>query len=200
MSRIITIGRQFGSGGREIGRRLAERLGIAYYDKEIVTEIAKRTDLAEEYIRHVEERQPQPIIPLSIGRSFSLTVDPLIDQQQSVFIEQSNVIREMAAKSDCIIVGRCADYILREEKPLRLFFYADLASRIERCRKVGELGTDLSDKEMGKKILAIDKSRSQYYRYYTEQEWGDKSSYDLMINTTNISVENAVEAIIKVLK
>ena len=125
---VITLGREFGSGGRELGRRLADHLKIAYYDKEILTEIAKRTQLTEEYVHNVVEHHPYPLLPITIGHS--LYPDMTFQIQQSVYAEQSNIIKEMAAASDCIIVGRCADYILRDIKPFRIFVYADMESRI----------------------------------------------------------------------
>lgn len=177
MNRIITISREFGSGGREIGRRLAEHLHFAYYDQEIVKEIAKRTDMAEEYIRNVEERQPVPLLSITIGRTFALSSGAIADQSQAVYTEQSRVIREMAQKSDCVIVGRCADYVLREFSPFRMFIYADMRSKIERCRMKGQEKDVLNDHELQRKILSVDKNRSKYYQFYTEQTWGDKKNY-----------------------
>lgn len=199
MNRIITIGREFGSGGREIGRRLAEHLHFAYYDQEIVKEIAKRTDMAEEYIRNIEERQPIPLLPITIGRTFTLPPNAITDQAQTVYAEQCKVIREMAQKSDCVIVGRCADYVLRELLPFRLFIYADMKSKIERCRKKGQEKDILNNQELQRKILSVDKSRSKYYQFYTDQVWGDKKNYDLCINTSAIEIKKAVYAIEKFL-
>ena len=199
MNRIITIGREFGSGGREIGRRLAEHLHFAYYDQEIVKEIAKRTDMAEEYIRNIEERQPIPLLPITIGRTFTLPPNAITDQAQTVYAEQCKVIREMAQKSDCVIVGRCADYVLRELSPFRLFIYADMKSKIERCRKKGQEKDILNNQDLQRKILSVDKSRSKYYQFYTDQVWGDKKNYDLCINTSAIEIKKAVYAIEKFL-
>ena len=126
MNKIITIGREFGSGGRELGRRLAEKLKIAYYDQEIVMEIVKRTELAEEYVRGIEENQPLALLPITIGRTFTLQLGSIVEQHQSVFLEQSKIIRELAEKSDCVIVSRCADYLLRKNAPFRLFIYVDI--------------------------------------------------------------------------
>ena len=114
MSRIITVGREFGSGGREIGRKLAQALGIAYYDHEIVTELIRRTNLAEEYIRSIEEKNPVPVFAVTTGRTFLSIGNPLAEQQVSVLSEEGRIIQEMAEKSDCVIVGRRADYILRD--------------------------------------------------------------------------------------
>ena len=187
---VITLGREFGSGGRELGRRLADHLQIAYYDKEILTEIAKRTQLTEEYVHNVVEHHPYPLLPITIGRS--LYPDMTFQIQQSVYVEQSNIIKEMAAASDCVIVGRCADYILREIKPFRVFVYADMESRIKRCHERAPEGEHLSDKEMKQMIQKVDKGRMKYYEFYTGEKWGDKSSYDLCINTSNLVIKELV--------
>ena len=187
---VITLGREFGSGGRELGRRLADHLQIAYYDKEILTEIAKRTQLTEEYVHNVVEHHPYPLLPITIGHS--LYPDMTFQIQQSVYVEQSNIIKEMAAASDCLIVGRCADYILRDIKPFRIFVYADMESRIRRCHDRAPEGEHLSDKEMKQMIQKVDKGRMKYYEFYTGEKWGDKSSYDLCINTSNLVIKELV--------
>ena len=187
---VITLGREFGSGGRELGRRLADHLQIAYYDKEILTEISKRTQLTEEYVHNVVDHHPYPLLPITIGRS--LYPDMTFQIQQSVYVEQSNIIKEMAAASDCVIVGRCADYILRDIKPFRIFVYADMESRIRRCHARAPEGEHLSDKEMKQMIQKVDKGRAKYYEFYTGEKWGDKSSYDLCINTSNVVIKELV--------
>ena len=108
MNRIITVGREFGSGGREIGRKIAQELGIAYYDHEIVTELIRRTNLAEEYIRSIEEKNPVPVFAVTTGRTFLSISNPLADQQVSILSEEGRIIQDMAEKSDCVIVGRRA--------------------------------------------------------------------------------------------
>lgn len=198
MGRIITIGREFGSGGRELGRRLAEELGIEYYDREILAQIAKRTSLAEEYIQNVVERQPHSLLPITIGRSFAYVEDYAFKQAQAVYQAQSKIIRELAEKSDCVIIGRCADYILRDQKPLRIFVYADLESRIARCMDRRREGENLTEKEMKKQIQAIDKNRARYYEFYTGTKWGDKLNYDLCINTTGTVIKEIVPAVAKI--
>ena len=187
---VITLGREFGSGGRELGRRLAEQMQIAYYDKEILSEIAKRTQLTEEYVHNVVEHHPYPLLPITIGHS--LYPDMTFQIQQSVYVEQSNIIKEMAEEADCVIVGRCADYILRDINPFRVFVYADIESRIKRCQARAPEGENLTDKEMKQKILSIDKGRAKYYEFYTGTKWGDKSNYDFCINTSNLNIKEAV--------
>ncbi len=199
MGRIITIGREFGSGGRELGRRLAEELKIEYYDREILTEISRHTSLAEEYIQNVVERQPHNLLPITIGRSFTYVEDYAFKQAQTVYQAQSRIIREMAEKSDCVIIGRCADYILQEKNPLRIFVYAELESRIQRCMERRGEGENQTEKEMKKQILAVDKNRARYYEFYTGLKWGDKINYDLCINTTGTVIKEIVPAIAKML-
>lgn len=199
MGRIITIGREFGSGGRELGRRLAEELHIEYYDREILGQIAKHTSLAEEYIRNVVERQPHNLLPITIGRSFAYVENYAFKQAQTVYQAQSEIIREMAAKSDCVIIGRCADYILRKEKPFRIFVYADLESRVRRSMDRRTEQEQITEKQMKNQIRNMDKNRARYYEFYTGMKWGDKSNYDLCINTTDTVIKNIVPALAKML-
>lgn len=193
MNRIITIGREFGSGGRELGLRLSQRLGIAYYDQEIIAEISKRTELSEQYVRKMAEKKPIFSFPLHIGRSFHYMQNSPWDLNLSIFREQSAIIREMAEKSDCVIVGRCADDILRDMNPLRIFVYGDMETKLERCRKRAGSDEKMTDREILSNIRKIDKNRSEYYGLYTGKVWGYKQSYDLCINTSKISVERASE-------
>ena len=197
MKKIITIGREFGSGGRELGRRLAEELQIAYYDEEIIREIARSTDLSEHYVQQVLEKRPYPLFPITIGRSFYPADSFMQEQTQSVYKEQSRIIREMAERSDCVIVGRCADYILAEYKPFRIFVYADMDSKMARCRAKGPEHEHFSDKELRQHIQKVDKDRAAYYEFYTGQSWGDKLHYDLCINTTNAEIKAIVPHLAK---
>ncbi len=200
MNRIITIGRQFGSGGREVGKRLADELQCAYYDKEIVAEISARTQLAEGYVKQIIEQQPGYYFPITVGRTLHASApDHLLQQYSAVYAEQANVLREMAERSDCVIVGRCADYILRELKPLRIFVYAELGSRIARCRQKAEGDEELSDKALARQIKRIDRNRSRYYRSYTGQVWGDPKNYDLCINTSGTDIKAITKAISRML-
>lgn len=197
MSKIITIGREFGSGGREVGKRLADTLGIAYYDNEIITKIAERTELAEGYVQHVMENGPSAILPITIGRSFYVGADPVMEQNNLIYREQSRLIRELAEKSDCVIVGRSADYILREMHPLRLFIYADMEHRMERCRKRAPEHEHFTDKELRRHIQDVDKKRARYYQFFTGQTWGERLNYDLCVNTSNGDLKEIVAAIAK---
>lgn len=198
MSKVITIGREFGSGGREIGRRLAEALQIAYYDQEIVTELVNRTALAEEYIRNMEEKKPLPLMPITIGRTFWLPKNSFQDNYISVIKRETEIIREVAEKSDCVIVGRCADFVLRDKELFRLFVYADMPFKMKRCRTKGESPEQIDDKKLRQYIQSVDKRRAQYYQFFTDQIWGDKANYDLCVNSTYMDMKQIVSMLTKI--
>ena len=197
MNHIITISREFGCGGRELGRRLSEKLGFAYYDQEILREISRRTALSEQYVQAILDHRPAFSFPIHIGRSFYPAVNPAFEQTMAVYQEQARIVSELAAQSDCVIVGRCADYILREQKPFRLFVYADMPSKIARCRQKAPVDEHLTDKELRQQILGMDKKRTRYYEFYTGQTWGDKLNVDLCVNTTQTVVKDLVPALAK---
>ena len=199
MNKIITIGREFGSGGREFGRRLAEELGFEYYDKEIITAIAEKTSMSQEYVQEILEGKPHHLFPITIAQSMFITDTYYIQQEQSIYFAQCEIIRDLAQKSNCVIVGRCADFILKDLKPFRIFVYADIESRIKRCiERNSDSQNHLSEKEIKKQILSIDKNRAKYYNFYTGNKWGDKSNYDLCINTTGFTIKEIVPVIAKI--
>lgn len=202
MKKVITIGREFGSGGREIGRRIAEKLQIAYYDQEIVTEIAKRTKLSEEYVERITEDRPYMAYPVHAGMSFHTAyyAYTVFDRSLTVFAEQHNMIKELAERSDCVIVGRCADYILKEKDPFRIFVYADAESKLKRCRERSPEDENLSDSKIRRNIRSIDKGRARYYNYFSRQKWGARENYDLLINTSGKDVKQLSEAVAGYLK
>ena len=200
MNTIITVGREFGSGGRELARRLARELGFDYYDKEILTEIAKHTSLSEEYVQQVVENQPRQLYPITVGRSFLYVDTQPVQQASAVFHAQTEILREMAERSSCVIVGRCADYILRDLKPFRIFVYADMQSRIDRCRARAAEGETMTDKEYKQQITSMDKSRARYYDFYTDMKWGDKLNYELCINTTHQDIPSLALVLAKLFK
>ena len=200
MKKVITISREFGSGGREFARRLADKLEIAYYDREIITELAKRTNLAEGYINSLNEQRPAPLFPITVGHTISPVMDAMWTQQNTIFIEQTNLLKELAEKSDCVIVGRCADHILEEFNPLRIRLYADMGSRIQRCKARENQGELLSDREYKQKINEIDKGRAKYYQFYTGKRWDDGLNYDLLINTTGKDIKQLAEYFAQILK
>lgn len=200
MNKIITIGREFGSGGREFGRRLAEELNYEYYDKEIITEISKHTSLSEEYVKEVLEKKPHNLYPITIGQSMAIFNDYQTKQIQSIYTAQCEILKYLAEKSNCVIVGRCADYILKEYNPYRIFVHASMESRINRCLSRKNENEDLYSKKLEKYIKKVDKDRAKYYEFYTYQKWGDKKNYDLCVNTTNVNIKEIVSVIAKIFK
>jgi len=200
MKRIITIGREFGSGGRELGRRIAEKLEIAYYDQEIITEIAKRTALSEDYIRQIEEKRPIMNFPIHTGYSFYLTSEPAFYPDLTIYTKQHELLRELSRKSDCVIVGRCADYILREQKPIRIFAYADMESKIKRCMERHPKDENLTEAQMQKRIMEIDRNRAKYYAFFCEQKWGARENYDLLVNTSGADIKKLASALCEYLE
>lgn len=202
MKKIITIGREFGSGGREIGRRIAEKFQFSYYDREIVTEIAKRTKLSEEYVERITEDRPYMPYPIHAGMSFHTAYYAYteFDRSLAVFAEQHNIIKELAEKSECIIVGRCADYVLKEKAPFRIFVFADTESKLKRCRERSPEDENLSDSKMKRNIRSIDRGRARYYNYFSQQKWGARENYDLLINTSGKDIRQISDAVANYLK
>lgn len=200
MRKIITIGREFGSGGRELGRRLSEHLGIAYYDQEIIAEIAKRTALSEAYVRQITENRPLTSFPIHFGGRFCALPDPLLQQSISIYSKQHRLLCELAEKSDCIIVGRCADYVLRDSHPFRIFVYADAQSKLMRCMERRTPEETLSEQDMKRKITEIDRNRARYYAFFSGQKWGARENYDLLVNTSGQSVKKQAAALYEYLR
>ena len=198
MNKIITIGREVGSGGREFGRRLAETLNFQYYDKEIITEIAKKTDLSEEYISEMLEQSPNSLLPITIGHTINIADSYQLNQMRKIHQAQCDLLKTLAEKSNCVIVGRCADYLLKDYNPFRIFVHADIESRIKRCSQREKEDENLNKKQLKKKILKIDKNRAKYYSFITGNSWGSKENYDLTINTTDQNIKEIVVAIAKI--
>ena len=193
---IITISREFGSGGRELGKRLADALGCAYYDREILTMLADKTDLCEEYLEQtLEQGNLSTLYPISIGQTFALLPTYFSDQSTTLLSQQSKLIKALAEKSNCIIVGRNADIILKDQNPLRLFVHAEMEARIDRCRAREKTDLSLTDKAYEKQIRQIDKSRAKIHNILSAYQWGDRRGYDLCINTTNIRVKDVIPAL-----
>ena len=193
-NRIITISREFGSGGRELGRRLAEAMQIAYYDREIVQTLIGQTKQAEAYIRYMEQERPLPLLPITTARTFGMPTNQMTAENLHFYMQESKAIQQAAEKSDCVVVGRCSDYILREFKPLKLFVYAEMEHKIARCRekKPDETRTD---RQMARMIKNIDKHRAKYYEFFTARRWGNKRLYDICINTSEISVKDVASVL-----
>lgn len=189
--KIITISREFGSGGRELGKRLADMLNVAYYDTEIITEIAKQTNLDENYVSTISEKGV-PSFNFHFGHTFGATIN---QTAMDVVVAQHKVVKELAKKGDSVIVGRCADKILQDLNPLRIFVYADMQSKIKRCREKNPEDNGLDDNKMMKKIKSIDNGRKKMHEFVSGGEWGDMKEYDLCVNTTGVSVKEIVPSI-----
>lgn len=190
---IITVSREFGSGGRELAKRLAEQMGFAYYDKEIIEEVAKKTTLAASYVEQVSERGIATF-PIRIGRTF-MTLQQPNRNSVDILLAQKNIIQELAGKGNCVIVGRNADTFLKSQKSLNIFVYAQMDYKMQRCRQKGQLSKDLSDKEMQKIIKEIDAGRAKTHEFLSTAKWGVKEAYHLCVNTTGFEIKALVPAI-----
>ncbi len=194
MGKIITVDREFGSGGREFGRLLAEKLGYTYVDNELLIElIHKESSYSKEFLMTISKGRPTPKFNFHTAASFQ---DMRNIQSEDVFDHQAEMMISIAKERDCVVVGRCADYVLREFNPYRIFVYGTMESKIARCRKFARPeDVDKSDRQLEKEIKWIDRKRKINYEYYTPQEWGRHFNYDLMINTSSRSVEELVDMI-----
>ncbi|MGX8774954.1 MAG: AAA family ATPase [Bacillota bacterium] len=206
MPRVITIGRQFGSGGHEVGSRLAKKMGIPFYDKEILSLTAKNSRFAESYLEKMDEQKPSFLnvgsAGLMSGAGGTSSAQGAITQfynlspNDQIFLETSKVMNALAEKGPCVIVGRCADYILRDLDPVNFFICADIKDRVARKLALDE-HSEMTEQEMEKLIRQTDKSRSKYYEYYSHEIWGSADNYHMCINTSVVGVDGAVEIIMK---
>ncbi len=188
MSKIITVSREFGSGGREIGKRLADELSFAYYDQEIIKEICKETGMHDGYVEGVAEKA-LTLVSTQFGHTF------YNQQQIDVLVSQQKIIRDLAMRGDCVIVGHGCAEILAELEPFSLFVYADMDAKIARCRERGPEDERLSDKELVRKIKDVDKNRKKIHEMIAPTRWGDKENYDLCINTTHVEIKKIIPCI-----
>lgn len=195
MKRVITIGRQFGSGGREIGKRIAEALGITYYDKELLAMEAKASGMSAEYLENIDEKEANSFLhslvlgsmPLLVNYQAGRTVETIAMQAQR------DAVREAALRGSCVIVGRCADYFLRREENLtKLFICADEADQIQRVSRREKIAVQAAKE----KIHRMNKARRSYYNFNTDQEWGAASNYDLCVNVSRRGIDKTVELIL----
>lgn len=191
---IITIGREFGSGGRELGKRLSEALGFAYYDDEILTAIAQHSGLAKSYVDSIVENSAMQAYPIVYGKTF-MTPTLSDDNHWKIIQAQNDVLKELAQKSDCIFVGRCADVILRDLKPLNLFVYADMDHKLARCKAKAPADEKLTDKELIRMIKETEKKRQRYYTAVTDLKWGAKENYHLCINTSGREIKSLIPSV-----
>ena len=197
--KIVTISRQYGSGGRYIGKKLSEKLGIPCYDEKLIDMVAKESGFAQDFVAEKGERMTGSLL-FNIASSLSYANNILsgngMSLQDEIYFIQNRIIKDLAEKGSCVIVGRCADYILRERKEvLNIFIYADMESKMERA--VTYFG--LEKENVSAILKKKDKARSNHYKYYTDQEWGMASNYDLSLNSGILGIDGCVEMIEKAL-
>ena len=193
---IITIGRQYGSAGREIGRKVAADLGIKLYDQEMLDRAAKESGICQELFESHDEKPTSSFLyslvmdTYSLGYSAGSYTDMPINHK--VFLAQFDAIKKIADEGPCILVGRCADYALEEyDNVLRIFIHADLNARIRRIARI----YDLTDAKAKERILKTDKTRASYYNYYSNKKWGAASSYDFSICSSVLGIEGTAKLI-----
>lgn len=191
---IITIGRQYGSGGREIGNLLSQELGIKVYDKEMLTMTAKESGLCEEFIKSHDEKPAKSFLYSLVMDTYSMNFsnNPYADMPMNhkVFLEQFKVIKKIASEDSCILIGRCADYAL-EEFPncINIYIHADIDTRVKRIA----LKHDLEDDKAKDLILKTDKKRAAYYNNFSTKKWGDAKTYDLCIDSSDLGINGTVK-------
>ena len=193
MKKIITIGRQYASGGREIGKIVSEKLGIPFYDNKILTMAVEKKGLPVNYSEDVEETVPNSLL---YSLAVSGTVNPLSENSMPladrVYIAEYQIIKEIAQQEDCIIVGRCADYILRDVcSCINVFIYAGRQKRIERA--VNEY--KIPEKSVESHIKKMDKKRASFYNLNTDKKWGDRTGYDICLDSGRLGIKTCAEII-----
>ncbi len=198
---IITIGRQFGSGGRAIGEKLAERLGVPFYDKELISLAAKESGINPDVFNEVDEKAANSLLyslsmgMYSFGSGFSAMGDLPVNDK--LYILQHKIIRKIADEGSCVIVGRCADYVLRDRDDcVNIFFYANMEFRKKEAVK--KHGIDEARAEHI--ITKTDKSRANYYSFYSGQKWGMTENYDLCIDSSKLSEDKIVDLIVSYIR
>lgn len=190
--KVIAISREFGSGGRELGRRLADALGFAYYDREIIMAVAERCALDEKYVERAMETGLIRQYPLTFSRTFS-HMPALIGSTAALLPQQHSIVKELAEQGDCVIVGRGADVVL--QSPFKIFVYADMEARMARCRSRADPAEQLADRELERKIRQIDKARAEQHNLLSGCAWGEKRGYHLCVNTTGVAVKSIAPAV-----
>ena len=191
---IITIGREYGSGGREVGETIARKLGIKCYDKEILAASAKNSGFAAKVFEEYDETAKNSLLyslAVNTGFSYPFGEKPVAVQ---LYLEQFHTIKELAKKEPCVFIGRCSDYVLRNyENVVNVFAHAPIEQRIERiCRR-----SQVDREKAGAMIAKVDKTRAGYYHYYTDQKWGRANNYNLCLDTGKLGIRGAVEMIEK---
>ena len=189
---IITIAREYGSGGHLLGERLAKELGIKLYDREFIRMAAQRSGIDEQYIAKNEQSIPSFWQKCILSKNSEQPVEASLSADDILFVAESRIVQELAAQEPCIIIGRCADFVLKDHpKVVKVFCYSDLKSAVNRC--VNDYGIPQEQAEA--EIRRINRNRIHHYEYYTGQKWGEPHHYHLMLNTGNISLETACKLV-----
>lgn len=189
---IITIAREYGSGGHLLGERLAKELGIKLYDREFIRMAAQRSGIDEQYIAKNEQSIPSFWLKCILSKNSEQPVEASLSADDILFVAESRIVQELAAQEPCIIVGRCADFILKDHpKAVKVFCYSDLKSAVNRC--VNDYGIPQEQAEA--EIRRINRNRIHHYEYYTGWKWGEPHHYHLMLNTGNISLETVCKLV-----
>lgn len=198
---IITIGRQFGSGGRAIGEKLAEKLNVPFYDKELISLAAKESGINADVFNEVDEKAANSLLYslsmglYSFGNGFSAMGDLPVNDK--LYILQHKIIRKIAEEGSCVIVGRCADYVLRDhDECVNIFFYANMEYRRQEAVKKHGIDENRAEHIISK----TDKSRANYYSFYSGQKWGAAENYDLCIDTSKLSEDKIVDLIVEYIR
>lgn len=192
---LVTIDREFGSGGHEVARRLAERLGLPLYDEELIARAAKNMGYHEDFVKSNDERAPEYAVSSMFSGIDAFNPSPFSKIQE----EEFKIIREIASEGGSVIVGRAADYILRKEDHISVFLFAPIEERVRRKMALAEMNGDtgLPPGEVitEKTVKQIDRQRRKYYEFYTDNKWGSREPYDLLINTARSGINGAVDII-----
>lgn len=192
--RIITISREFGSGGRELAKRLADHLNMDYYDSEILTTVAKNSHIDENYVENMLANHGWQQVPMTFRST--LTSTTIHANKVNLLLEQKRVIEKIATLGkDFIIVGRNADIILKDYKPFNIFVCATTESKLKRCKERASKDENYSEKELLRKMKQIDKNRSQTREILTNSKWGQRDSYHLTVNTTDWEIKELVNVV-----
>lgn len=198
--KILTVSRQFGSGGRELGKRIADILGFDYYDREIISAIAEKSGLDEGYIAEMSDKKMRMNFPLTFGRTMYME-SALNPNSERILAAQSTVLKEIAdLGKDCVIIGRGADIILSEHSPVNIFVYADMVSKVKRCMERAAEEEALSEKKIIRKIKEVDSARAEYHGILSDSKWGRKESYHLCVNTTGRDLKKLAPAAAEYIK
>jgi cytidylate kinase len=198
-NKIYTIGREFGSGGRKVGEKLAQKLGIKLYDKELLQQAAKDSGFCEEIFENHDEKPTNSFLYSLVMDTYSVSgysAAPFLDMplNHKVFLAQFETIKKIAEKESCVIVGRCADYALSDNPDcINVFIHADMDIRIKNVSK----NLNITENKARDIINKTDKQRASYYNYYTSKKWGDSKSYNLSLDAGKLGTDNCVEMILK---